>query len=192
MQDKNFLTTRDIYLVIKFLCQTNFKNKNKVLFKKLKYNDSFRHIASVYEESKIVSDAPGYYQLSATQINILMGQPHIIEQIRLRVFNEKIGSYSVALNHLLNEIHGICMLIDKNNTNKNKDYNAEHAVKYLAFTGVPHDICIDTRNLFDRRNRNTVSHPGSEQNIAWGVTKDEYTKYRNAVGQCLKIVLCSP
>lgn len=42
-----------------------------------------------------------------------MGQQHIIEQIRLRVFNEKIGSYSVALNHLLNEIHGICMLIDK-------------------------------------------------------------------------------
>lgn len=192
LQNKKFLTTRDVYLIIKFLCQRNFKNKNNLLFKNLKDNGSFRHIASVYEESKIVSDTPGYYQLSATQINILMRQPHIIEQIRLRVFNEKIESYSVALNHLLNEIHGICMLSDKNNTNKNKDYNAEHAVKYLAFTGVPHDICIDTRNLFDRRNRNTVSHPGSEQNIAWGVTKDEYIKYRNAVGQCLKIVLRSP
>ncbi len=127
--------------------------------------------------------------MSDEQVILLSKEAHIIEQIRLRILNEKIGSYSVALNHLLNEIHAICMLLEQN---QKKKYEADDAVKYLSSKCVPHEICLDIRNLFDRRNRNTVSHPGSVQNIAWGVPKNEYIKYRNAVGKCLKIILCPP
>lgn len=185
LQNKTHLTTRDLYLIIKFLCQTNFKNRD--LFEKIKNHDKFSHIGNVYQEAKIVSEAPGYYHLSGNKVITLSEESHIIEQIRLRTLNEKISSYSVALNHLLNEIHAICLLRD---AKKKKKYEADDAVKYLADKCVPHEICLDIRNLFDRRNRNTVSHPGSNQNIAWGVTKDEYTKYRNAVGKCLEIILC--
>lgn len=183
LHKKNQLTTRDLYLIIKFLCQTHFKNKN--LFKKLKCSEAFSHIASVYQESKIVSDYPGYYELSGEQLTSILCESQIIEQIRLRIVHEKIGSYSVALNHLLNEIHAVCLLLDEN---KKKKYEADDAVNYLTSKFVPHEICIDIRNLFDRRNRNTVSHPGSDQNIAWGVTENEYIQYRDAVGKCLKII----
>lgn len=181
---KTNLTTRDVYLIIKFLCQTNFRDKN--LLKKLEDNDSFRHIVSVYGEAKIASESPGYYDLSGVKALRISQDSHIIEQIRLRVFNERIGYYSVALSHLLNEAHAICLLLDSNKKNK---YEADDAVKYLSAKCVSHETCIDIRNLFDRRNRNTVSHPGSVQNIAWGVTKDEYLKYLDAVGKCLKVIL---
>jgi AbiA family abortive infection protein len=187
LQDKKNLTTRDLYLIIKFLCQTEFKNEQ--LFRKLESNNSFSQIASIYREAQLASNSPGYYKLSAAQVLLLSEHPHIIEQLRLRVFNERIGSYSVALNHLLNEIHAICLQFDPNKKNK---YEADDAVKYLSSKDVPHESCIDVRNLFDRRNRNTVSHPGSGQNIAWGVTEDEYLKYLDAVGKCLEILLDAP
>ncbi|MDJ0732679.1 MAG: AbiA family abortive infection protein [Nostocaceae cyanobacterium] len=192
LESKQNITTRDLFLIINFLCHTEFE-KNKIsLLKQLKNNASFSQIATVYETGKIASNSPGYYSLSAKKIiNRIAKDPHIIEQIRLRVFNEKIGSYSVALNHLLNEIHGICMLIDNNSQNTNKKYEADDVVKYLASKCLPHEICIDIRNLFDRRNHNTVSHPGSEQKIAWAVTKKEYLQYRDAVGKCLEIILNS-
>lgn len=185
LKRKRDLTTRDLYLIIKYLCQTNFQNPS--LFKKLKNHAGFQDIASLYEKAKISLDFPGYYNLSNKQASVLLEKTHILEQIRLRVFNEKICSYSVALNHLLNEIHAICMLLDVNE--KNKEYEADDAVRYLASQCISHENCIDIRNLFDRRNRNTVSHPGTDQKIAWGVTKNEYVKYRDAVGECLKIIL---
>lgn len=184
LQDKINITTRDLYLIIKFLCQTEFKNEE--LFKKLEINNSFNQIANIYRQSQLYSNYPGYYELSAAQVLLLSEHSHILEQIQLRVFNEKIGSYSVALNHLLNEIHAICWQFDLNKKHK---YEAEDAVRYLQTKCVPHEIRIDIRNLFDRRNRNTVSHPGSGQNIAWGVTKEEYFKYSDAIGKCLSFIL---
>lgn len=181
---KTNLTTRDLYLIIKFLCQTEFKNEE--LFKKLETTNSFHQIANIYRESQLYSDSPGYYELSASQILLLSAHPHILEQIQLRVFNERIGSYSVALNHLLNEIHAICLEFD---SNKKRKYEADDVVNYLRAKCIPHEIIINIRNLFDRRNRNRVSHPGSGQSIAWGVTKEEYIKYQYAVGKCLDLIL---
>lgn len=184
LYEKKDLTTRDIYLIIKFLCQTNFTD-NKLL-DKLENNPLFSKVINVYREAQIASELPGYYNLPDEKVLLLLEDSQIVEQIRLRVFNERIGFYSVALNHLLNEVHAICLLFDSNKKNK---YEADDAIKYLASKWVPHETCIDIRNLFDRRNRNTVSHPGSRENIAWGVTKDEYLKYFDAVNKCLKIIL---
>jgi AbiA family abortive infection protein len=183
---KEKASTRDLYLIIKFLCQTNFADIE--LFKKLETGNEFEKIFKVYHKMEKDCDLTGYYNLSANSIKSISKDPHIVEQIRLRVFNEKIESYSVALNHLLNEIHAIALLRDQQNK-KTNEYEADDAVNYLIYKGVPHEICIDIRNLFDRRNRNTVSHPGSEQRTTWGVTKEEYFKYLEAVGKCLEIIL---
>ena len=87
----------------------------------------------------------------------------------------------------MNEIHAICMLFDKE-TQKNK-YEADDVVNYLTKKCVNHEIIIKVRNLFDRRNRNTISHPSSEYKIAWEVTKFEYMEYREVVGKCLKHII---
>lgn len=180
-------STRDLYLIIKFLCQTNFEDIE--LFRKLETGNEFGKIFNVYHKTEKDCALTGYYNnLSANSIKSISKDPHIVEQIRLRVFNEKVESYSVALNHLLNEIHAIALLRDQQNK-KTNEYEADDVVNYLIYKGVPHEICIDIRNLFDRRNRNTVSHPGSEQRTTWGVTKEEYFKYLEAVGKCLEIIL---
>ena len=114
----------------------------------------------------------------------------VIEQVRHRVFNERIGSYSVALNHLLNELHGICYQIDSNG-NKSKDYDANQVVQFLQAQGISHQVCIGIRKLFDRRNTNQVSHSGSKNFLAWSVSQSEYLQYHEIVSECLGVLIKS-
>jgi Arc/MetJ-type ribon-helix-helix transcriptional regulator len=69
------------------------------------------------------------------------------------------------------------------------DYASRSEVVRAALLAVPHEIRIKIRNLFDRRNRNTISHPSSDYKIAWEVTKSEYMEYREVVGKCLKLII---
>ena len=55
---------------------------------------------------------------------------------------------------------------------------------FLRKQRVPHGTHVQIRNLFDRRNKSTVSH--ADHHISWAVTKDEYMNYRSHVGDCLK------
>jgi hypothetical protein len=131
---------------------------------------------------------PGYFGLHDKQIEKISSMKEVIEQIKQRVFNERIGSYSVALNHLLNELHGICYVID-NNSKKSKEYDVNQVVKFLQAQSIPHDLCIGVRKLFDRRNTNQISHPGSENFIAWSVSRTEYLEYHQIVSDCLSILI---
>jgi hypothetical protein len=131
---------------------------------------------------------PGYYGLQNSQLQKLSNLPDVIEQMRHRVFNERINSYSVALNHLLNELHGICYQIDGNG-DKSKDYDANQVVQFLQAQGIPNSICIGVRRLFDRRNTNQVSHPGSANFLAWSVSQSEYWQYHRIVSECLDVLI---
>jgi hypothetical protein len=42
--------------------------------------------------------------------------------------------------------------------------------------------------MFDRRNSNSVSHPGSDDNHIWEVTEEEYLEYYNYVGKCFDLL----
>ena len=136
------------------------------------------------EEPKISFNCPGYYTLSETKIRNILTMPSVIEQICYRVFNERIKYYSVALNHLVNEIHGICLELEK--PPKPKEYDANKIVDFIDSRGVSLETLINIRNLFDRRNINQVSHPGSEENITSSVTVHEYNEFRKQVGMCLE------
>ncbi len=113
----------------------------------------------------------------------------MIDQIRLRRSAENSGSFSVALNHLLNEIHAICWKIETNEEKSISEYNQKKVNDFLISRNVPSDICTDIRNLFDRRNNNGVSHPRFEPGSAWNVTKVEYEKYHEAVKKALAYIL---
>jgi len=103
---KNIITISDADLIVKFLSQTHFSDEELLL--KLKKNTHMKDIINVFTTGKINCVSPGYYGLSCMQIRQIAEMPEVIDQTRLRVLSEKEGSYSVALNHLLNEIHAVC------------------------------------------------------------------------------------
>lgn len=181
---KNLITIGDSDLILKFLSQTNFSDEELLL--KLKQNEHMKNIIDTFIEGKLNCNNPGYYRLACMQMHKVAKMPEVIEQTRLRVLSERGGSYSVALNHLLNEIHAIC--IKKEEANK-KNYDVNDVIKFLHLSNVPHEICIKIRNLFDRRNSNRISHPGSDDSLAWEVTRDEYWDYYENVGKCLDFLL---
>ena len=112
-------------------------------------------------------------------------QSYVFEQIRLRVLFERKAEYSVALNHLHNEIHAICGVLDEKAKGAKK-YDADDVNDYLKSQNVPHDTRIKVWKLFDRRNKSTVPHADP---FAWAVKKDAYFDYRSHVGDCLKHLL---
>ncbi|MFM6138975.1 MAG: hypothetical protein ACKPCP_33375 [Sphaerospermopsis kisseleviana] len=184
--DKTIITTGDADLIIKFLCQTNFDDENQNLLQKLRQNVHMSNIVDVFLKKELNCNKPGYYNLACMQMKKLSEMPDVLEQTRLRILSERNTSYSVALNHLVNEIHAVC--IKQGKANK-KDYDVNNVVKFLQSQGIRHEICIKIRNLFDRRNSNSVSHPGSDGSLAWEVTKEEYLDYYEYVGQCLDVIL---
>jgi len=143
-------------------------------------------IIDIFLSQKLNCDKPGYYKLTCLQMKRLSEMSDVLEQTRLRILSERSASYSVALNHLLNEIHAVC--IEQEKVNK-KNYDVNDVVKFLHSRGVPHQKCIKIRNLFDRRNYNSVSHPGSDGSLAWEVTREEYLDYYEHVGRCLDLLL---
>jgi AbiA family abortive infection protein len=181
---KKIITTSDADLIIKFLCQTKFSDDN--LISQLKKNNYTKKIAEVFLDANLNCDIPGYHCLTCMQMKKLSKMPDVIEQIRLRVLSERSGSYSVALNHLVNEIQAVCVKLEQKDK---KDYDVNKLVEFINSKHIPHETCITIRNLFDRRNNNSVSHPGSDNSISWEVTKEEYLNYYEHVGECLNFLL---
>lgn len=182
--DKTIITIGDADLIIKFLCQTNFTDQE--LLEKLKQNFHMSSIIDIFLDCELNCHQPGYYNLACMQMKKLSEMPGVIEQTRLRVLSEKNASHSVALNHLVNEIHAVCIKQEQANE---KNYDVKDVVKFLQSKGIQHEVCIKVRNLFDRRNSNRVSHPSSDESITWEVTKEEYLDYYEHVGRCLDFLL---
>ena len=182
---KNIITISDADLIVKFLSQTHFSDEELLL--KLKKNTHMKDIINVFTTGKINCVSPGYYGLSCMQIRQIAEMPEVIDQTRLRVLSEKEGSYSVALNHLLNEIHAVCK--KKEHKVDRDKYDVNQVINFLRLNDVSHEVCLKVRNLFDRRNSNSISHPGSDDSIAWEVTREEYWDYHENVGKCLDFLL---
>lgn len=175
---KKYLTSRDIYLTLTYLCQIDFDQAQ--LLELLKHSPQMTEVMEIFEDSSMPT-LIGYYGLRAERVSKI-AKPNVTEQIRLRILCEFKGEYSVALNHLLNEIHAICGILDED-AKVSKRYEADEVASFLKARNVSHKTQTQIRNLFDRRNKNPVSHPDP---TAWTVAKDEYMEYRRHVGNCLK------
>ena len=139
-----------------------------------------KEIMKIFEDSR-PPKLIGYYDLRAEEVSKIV-EPNVTEQIRLRVLCEQKEEHSVALNHLLNEVHAICGILDEK-AKSEKKYEADEVATFLREQRIPHETHAQIRNLFDRRNKSPVSHADP---IAWAVTKDEYMDYRSHVGNCLQ------
>ena len=179
---KKDLTSRDIDLTLGYLRQKEF-NHSKLL-NVLNRDVQLKKILDIVKNRRLQSKLLGYYGLPEN-LTLKITQPNVIEQIRLRVLAEQKEDFSVALNHLLNEIHAICGEFDDKSKNA-RVYDAERVSVFLKRKRIPHETYTQVRNLFDRRNKTLVSHADP---IAWAVTKEEYENYRFHVGECLKYIL---
>jgi hypothetical protein len=183
--DKQNLSTWDVGLILDILCQVDFQDQD--LLGKLQDYEPMRDIVEDLERSNLPVSDPGYYGLSSEKPLLLSEMPYIVEQIRHRVYSERTQSYSVALNHLLNEVHAICY--ERDSHSDHGRYRAPNVIDFLDSQGVPISVCANIRNLFDRRNHNQISHPGSDENTTWSVTKEEYYRYHSHVGKCLRALM---
>lgn len=184
LMEKKDLTARDANLLLIYLCQCGFAD-SEVLDKICEYSPMMALIGA-YKRASIKVDRPGYYSLTDDKCEKIAGMPHVVEQVRKRIVSERDGDYAVALNHLLNEVHGICRDQDEPNS---KDYDVNKTVKYCEKKGVPVETCMSIRNLFDLRNNNGISHPGNQQQVLVAVSKTKYYQYKDQVGKGLDYIL---
>ncbi|HHV27608.1 MAG TPA: hypothetical protein GXX63_10490 [Tissierellia bacterium] len=151
-------------------------------------NKNFKKIIEEAKSGQACIEYPGYYNLSIKGLSKIYERDSILQQIELRALYERKNSYSVALNHLVNEFHSICFYLDDY---ENKDHNKYTAADVDNFLNnkVTFDSKNSIQNLFKRRNNNDVSHPGTDELLSQGVTKEEYKKYKKVVGKCLNEIL---
>jgi AbiA family abortive infection protein len=186
LNNKDALTTRDIELITTLLCHE--PAAQTAIINKLKADPIMSQIAETITATQIIPPDPGYFGLGAMQLQRVSTLQVVIEQIKLRVLNEDLERYSVALNHLVNEFQSICRSLPS--TPQGKEFDANATVQFLQEQHISHELCIKIRNLFDRRNLNQVSHAaGEDDQPSWGVSSKEYAEYKEAVGRCLRSTL---
>lgn len=186
LNNKDTLTTRDIELITTLLCHE--PTVQLAMMNKLKADPIMSRIAETITSAQVIPADPGYFGLGATQLQRVSILQVVIEQIKLRVLNEDLERYSVALNHLVNEFQSVCRSLSA--TPQGKEFDANATVQFLQDQYISHELCIKIRNLFDRRNLNQVSHAaGEDDQPSWGVSSQEYSDYKDAVGECLRAIL---
>jgi len=183
----NLLSTREVNLYQKYLSQTGFQDQD--LLKRLEENEYMKPIIEFIRLEDLSVAYPGYFSLTQLQVASLADSPNIVQQIRLRVTNEKQRFHTVALNHLLNEFHAICHFKEQVGTIELKDYTAMNVENFLSAQNIPHIDRVSIRNLFDRRNETQVSHSGSVIQPSQEITIHEYREFYDSVGRCLKLIL---
>ena len=82
--NKNNLTTRDVDVMLRYLCQKDFDDID--IISKLQSYKYIKNIMYLFDEPKISFNFPGYYTLSETKIRNILKMPSVIEQICYRVF----------------------------------------------------------------------------------------------------------
>ena len=188
--DKENLTINDINLIIKFICQTD--DNDCELFDKLKNEDKINKIINLIDEPEVCINEPGYYDLNYSRTSLIQEKTSIIKQIELRELSEKKENYSVALNHLVNELHAICFYYEKEKNCEAVDikkYDANDVKSLLEEEGVANRVVIQIKNLFDRRNNNGISHSGTDDIMFSGVLRKEYFKFKGFVKASLNNLL---
>ncbi|MFH1185120.1 MAG: AbiA family abortive infection protein [Chloroflexota bacterium] len=180
---KSVITFRDAHFILTYLCQSRFRATK--LLDQLRTYPAMSRIVTVFLAKTTYSTDPGYHDMPERKTLRIAGFPNVIEQIRLRAFAEQRGDYSVALNHLLNEIQSVCHRVERSPVQQ-KAYTANHVDQFLQRMALPHDVRIGVRNLFDRRNKNPVAHADE---ISWPVEEQEFVRYREVVAQVLRAIL---
>ncbi len=116
--------------------------------------------------------------------NLLNSLNSLTQQIKLMHLAEKMQNYNVAFNHLLNSLHYYCFH-NFSTPKKLKNYDRNDLVKDIKQFLTLREISF-VISFFDRRNKNSISHPGENELINWIVGKKEYYDYKTKLKVIIK------
>ncbi len=117
--------------------------------------------------------------LGSRYINIendcLQANGSLMQQVRRMILAEKRGVHSLAYNHLLNTLQEWCFCHNQPAISRSH-YDRNHVVGWLESIA-SHSEIVFVIAMFDRRNRNTISHPGDESIEVSPVDRAEYEEH---------------
>ena len=178
------LSTPESFLIQQYLCQVRFASESTELLKSLATHPDYEKIVGKFTADNISWQAPGYCNCSREAISLIASQHLLIEQIRLRRWSEAKGIYSVALNHLINELQLTCEFVSSNECTKAADI--DNVLNRCEF---PSGKTTVISNLYSRRHGNTVSHPHTAGEDGQGVKQKEFIDARNIVVEATRYLL---
>ncbi|TGM88726.1 AbiA family abortive infection protein [Leptospira licerasiae] len=178
----------DANIFIEYFVQSKFQKT--LYFDKIESLPAYKDVHKLITTHAKLDKDTGYFNLDLVHINSLPNKINYLEQTRYRVYAEEYENYSAALNHLLNELHALCFLLDKN-AKRIKEYTSNSVQQYLDAIKVDNEVKIQIGNLFNRRNINPISHPGDESDHYLPVDKPEYLRYEGFVSRCINAIVLS-
>ena len=107
----------------------------------------------------------------------LVANTSLMQQIKQRHLNERLDSYNVAFNHLLNEFQNLAEAAYFNGVKqdaldiRNKLIEKKFKVKEILLVS----------DFFKRRNQNSISHSNDPELGFWGVSELEYKEYKEKI-----------
>jgi hypothetical protein len=106
----------------------------------------------------------------------------LMQQVKQRHLNERLGFYNVAFNHLLNEFQNLveAAFFDR------KEQNALNIRNKLNEQGFEINKVLFVSDFFKRRNQNSISHTNYPELGFWGVSEKEYYEYRSKIIPLIK------
>jgi hypothetical protein len=107
--------------------------------------------------------------------------PSLAQQVKAMVIAERSKNFNLAFNHLLNCFHFYLYAEDPlRGAVKLKDYDQNAVIRLMSKRASIEDIQF-AMSVFDRRNKNTISHPGEQGQENWAVDQEEYSFYKAGV-----------
>lgn len=180
------LNITDLNLMLEILGQEEYKDTN--LLKKLEENYYLKNII----KSIMKSENNEFIYLNVKIRNeeilkVFKNTEELIYQIVKRRFSEKSKNFSLALNHLVNEIQLFSFkFLDKDRKTNYENYTAKEIERELKTLEVDFDIIKEIRNMFEIRNINQISHSVSDVKYIKVVEQEEYNKMLEIYGELLK------
>jgi hypothetical protein len=125
----------------------------------------------------VIPNAPSDDRYISINNRDLEEYSNIMYQVRCSVIAERREFHGIAYNHLLNALQEWCFVRQEPSNNKSRNkYNCKDVIKWLE-PFADHSDIIFTMTMFDRRNRNTISHPGAEGIEIAMIDKLEYKQH---------------
>lgn len=116
--------------------------------------------------------------------DFLVNNGSLMQQIKMMTLAESNKNYNLAFNHLLNCFHFYCFCkFLPSGVLKNFDRN--EVVKSLRNILSLLDLNFII-SFFDRRNKNSISHPGEGVLINWVVDENEYYSYKDRTKELIE------
>jgi hypothetical protein len=113
----------------------------------------------------------------------LQAHRSIMQQVRRTIIAERRGVHGLAYNHLLNVLQEWCFCNQRSSVTRNH-YDRNHVVSWLESIA-SHSEIMFVITIFDRRNRNTISHPGDESVEIAPVDQTEFEEHLERLNQLL-------